>query len=187
LGGLLAPGSHVDVVATAANPVDNNLTTSRVVVQDAPVLAVGQQMAVSHKEGENAPASHTVTLLVNPHDAATLDLCQLVSRVRLILRGNGDKRDAGNSTVMLAELRGIPDAQRVPTPVVIAPTTQPAQPTVPAAVEVQPVALVKPVARPQITVRLILGTEEQYVSFGSESERDPFETTTVDKSPELAQ
>jgi pilus assembly protein CpaB len=107
VAGLLNPGCHVDVVATSVDVGNMDKSISRTIVQDAPVLAVGQRLGGPRVEGQkDAPVSHTVTLLVWPRDAEALDLGTNAAHLRLALRGNGDTSDADDTGVLLAELRG---------------------------------------------------------------------------------
>lgn len=187
VAGLLIPGCHVDVVATATNQENSDKTVSRTIVQNVPVVAVGQRLAGVRPEGEKDTAlSHTVTLLVLPRDAEALDLALTAARLRLVLRGSGDTAETDDDGVLLAELRGNapgvgfnvssifgPPQPVTPTPPVIAPppATQPA-------VAAKP----DPDEKFERVVTLILGKEERRITFRddqakAQSEGDSTEVT----------
>ena len=164
VAGLLAPGSHVDVVATEI-PRDNpDKTITRIIVQNVTVAAVGQRLIFGRTEGEKETAPKTVTLLASPHDAEALDLATTTGRIRLVLRAPNDAQDVLDDGVMLAELRG-EDGYQPPAPV-----TTPVVATQPvAAPTTQPDVFAKlpepPPAPPPRIVTVILGSEEHHVSF----------------------
>jgi pilus assembly protein CpaB len=167
VAGLLAPGSRVDVVATALGRDNQDKTIARTIVQNVMVLAVGQRLTTTRGDNdkENSPAK-TVTLLASPHDAEALDLAMTMSRVRLVLRSPNDTDEMVDDGVMLAELRG-EDAFQPPAPVATAATTQPTAPASPVVpVVTQPDAFAKQPDQPSARiVRVILGAEERHVSF----------------------
>lgn len=185
LAGLLSPGSRVDVVTTATVGSDSERAVSRIIAQNVRVLAVGQRLSgTPQQQGDAAGASapsRTVTLLVTPHDAASLDLAQSMARLRLILRGNGDSQEVDDDAVMLAELRGgTATAAPVVVPVVAPLTTQPAG--LPAATQpTNPVTPTLPTEPSRRIVTLILGDKEQRLSFREQSKAaEPEVTDTKD-------
>lgn len=166
--GLLMPGSRVDVVTTATSSNNAEQAVSRIIAQDVRVLAVGQRLAGNAHEadGQNA-ASRMVTLLVTPHDAAALDLAQTMARLRLILRGTSDREELDDDPVMMADLRGGAVAAQ---PAVMQSTTPaPAQPVVATTQPVTAPAQVAPAEAPHRIVTLILGNQEQRLSFREQS------------------
>lgn len=178
---LLVPGSHVDVVTTASGSNSSEPAVSRIIAQDVRVLAVGPRLAgAAPKEGDGqTAAARTVTLLVTPHDAAALDLAQSMARMRLILRGSTDHGEVDDDPVMMTDLRGgvvAPVTTAIQTsPVSTPPATQPTQPAQPVAV----VATTQPVNDPPVPteaprriVTLIMGNQEQRLSF-----REPTKAT----------
>ena len=161
LGGLLAPGAHVDVLLTTLAQ-DPDKTLARTVVQNVQVLAVGQRMGPGKAESDREAASvRNVTLLTTPHDAEALELASSVRPLRLALRSAGDVGDSDTDGVQLSELRGgasdfVPQTLITPQPVVPQPTTM-------------PVAVAPPTTQPEPskhwTMRIIRGTEERRVVF----------------------
>jgi pilus assembly protein CpaB len=171
MAGLLGPGCHVDVVATSINRDQPDKTVTRTIVQNLTVAAVGQRMGEQKPEADkDIPVARTVTLLVTPHDAQTLDLALSVGRVRLVMRANGDSARSADDGVVLAELRGGADSDSSgsnpvpPTTVASTPTTQPV------------VAQATPTTRPSDifnnpsdpptrVVTVITGNEERHLTF----------------------
>ncbi len=103
VGGMIGPGCLVDVLITlsgeAAGP------TTKTLVQGVKVQAVGQRMGPPAKD---APPEQyrSVTLLVTPSQAETVELASNAGRPRLVLRSNNDIADANTAGISLAELRG---------------------------------------------------------------------------------
>jgi len=181
LAGLLIPGSRVDIIAMLRDERTKE-NSARTIVQDIRVLAVGRQLgaAVANPNGSALPPMPTsATLLASPKQAQALQLASQGSRPWLVLRGYKDKKQVNPGVTSLAELRGDDDdfirslASMIAPPANAAPagaTTQPAQQAV---AEYQP----------QRTVRLILGNEEQRLSFPSEPrfEQPQFGNTDLNK------
>lgn len=145
VGGLVVPGSAVDVVCTI-NDGGRGKPVSRTIVENVRVLAIGQRLAGAPHDGEHAPAK-SATLLVNPRQAEELELAASAGRTRLTLRGPLDGAVCGGSGVTLADLLGpaerlsavAPPVETAPAPAtrsaeqpqhtvaVLPPQTQPAQ------------------------------------------------------------
>jgi pilus assembly protein CpaB len=114
-GGLLAPGDHVDVIAVIQRTVeDNDIPTAIVLVQNAEVLSVADELLdpVTRRDVDGAliptensggviseepddvdaqPRARSVTIAVDPADALRVSLAQEEWSVWLALRGPGDE------------------------------------------------------------------------------------------------
>jgi len=90
VAGFINPGNIVDVVLTASPP-GSSQSISKIVLQNVPVLAVGQ--IVDQKEGKPV-AVPTVTMDVSPEDAEKLAVASTQGRLQLVLRRAGDKEVA---------------------------------------------------------------------------------------------
>jgi pilus assembly protein CpaB len=184
--GLLMPGSRVDVVTTATGTNSAEPALSRILAQDVQVLAVGQRLAGSphDPEGQTA-ASRTITLLVTPHDAAALDLAQTMARLRLILRGTSDRQEIDDDPVMMADLRGGVVAAQPAIIQTSAPVTTATTPPVVAATQpTNTTAAVVPQETPHRIVTLILGNQEQRLSFHEQAKAGASEISdTVPNDP----
>lgn len=89
VAGFLTPGVMVDVVLTTTPPGKTE-TVSKIVLQNVPILAIGQ--IVERKEGEPKVVP-TVTMDVTPDDAEKLAIAGSQGRLQLVLRRLGDKED----------------------------------------------------------------------------------------------
>ena len=72
VGGFLVSGNHVDVLLTTSPPGQNDQTGGGVtttLLQDVPVLAVGQKLEAPEDGKPIANETKTVTLLVTPNQA----------------------------------------------------------------------------------------------------------------------
>ena len=87
VAGFLTPGNMVDVVLTIT-PLGATQTISKIVLQNVPVLAIGQ--AVENREGK-AVIVPTVTMDVTPEDAEKLAIASTQGRLQLVLRRFEDK------------------------------------------------------------------------------------------------
>jgi pilus assembly protein CpaB len=179
LSGLLVPGCHVDVVATTPEGQNPDHTLTRAIAQNIQVLAVGPRLTATKpddKDSNGVPVvMKTVTLLVSPHEAATLEMGSSSSRLRLIMRGSGDTDESDDDGVTLAELRGgLTGGSAI---AAIAPQVTPAPATQPA----DPTAVAEAPARR--TVLLIQGNEERRLIFPSEPRFEQPSYSATDTAP----
>jgi pilus assembly protein CpaB len=136
ISGMLLPGCHVDVIATFSA---GKKTSSRTVIKNALVQAVGQRLTSAKPEdGKEAPPYHAITLIVSPQEAQLIELTSAAARMRLVLRplgrnGSVEETDPGNT--LLSDLTGVNDEDKV-----VAVTT-PTTPTTNPATEVPELAI----------------------------------------------
>ncbi len=103
VGGLLVPGCHVDLLASLhAGSADSLLT--RTLVQDVKVVAVGQSL--SPPNPTDGQIARSVTLIVTPQQAETVELASNVGRPRLVLRSGADNNILQTAGVSLTQLEG---------------------------------------------------------------------------------
>jgi pilus assembly protein CpaB len=102
VGGLLVPGCRVDVLTSLHESGADSLMT-RTLVQDVKVIAVGQSLAAPSADGGIA---RSVTMVVTPQQAETIELASNVGRPRLILRSGADHNIISSEGVRLSELNG---------------------------------------------------------------------------------
>ena len=130
VAGFLIPGCHVDVVATVSG--EGGEMTSRTIVQNVPVTAIGQKK--QNEPGAEPESTKSVTLVTTPKEAEAIELAAATGRPRLVLRSSGDKRIVQSDGVTVAELRGrsrkggdpfVPVQFSRPAPINTTPTTQP--------------------------------------------------------------
>ncbi len=89
VAGFITPGNRVDVVLSVT-PTGGQQPISKIVLQDVPVLAIGQIIAQEQKEGSKPQIVPTVTMDVSPEDAEKLAVASTQGRLQLVLRRAGD-------------------------------------------------------------------------------------------------
>jgi pilus assembly protein CpaB len=89
VAGFINPGNLVDVVLTT-RPPGATLTLSKIVLQNVPILAIGQ--IIEQKEGKPVVVP-TVTMDVTPEDTEKLAIASSQGRLQLVLRRFGDKEE----------------------------------------------------------------------------------------------
>jgi len=99
VGGFVLPNSKVDVVVTTTSP--NGTKTSKIVLQNLSVLAVGQKM--EEKEGK-AILVPTVTVSITPEEAEKLALVSNSGPLQLLLRGTKDDMPTDTKGAALSNL-----------------------------------------------------------------------------------
>jgi pilus assembly protein CpaB len=95
-GNHIYPGDFVDIVLTLPEGIDYyqdkemfSLQSSRIIMENIEVLAVGQAMYSSAEGSREVP--NTITLAVTPVQVEQLVLAEEIGRVRLALRPVGDE------------------------------------------------------------------------------------------------
>lgn len=128
VAGNIVPGVHIDVLQTFHDDRTGD-QMSRTIVQNVKVTAVGMH----HNPGDQPDGgAHSITVLVSPQEAETLELASMTGRPRFTLRNTNDLDLVDTSGVTLTELKGRESNQKdqdngMVTPVInVAPSTQPA-------------------------------------------------------------
>lgn len=94
VAGLLKPGDLVDVFVTVE---EGGAPRTTALIQAAPVLAVGRVFTAGPPSAQSAdavfgpPSADSVTLAASPYEAAQLTHLEQVGRIKLALRGPGDR------------------------------------------------------------------------------------------------
>jgi pilus assembly protein CpaB len=184
LAGMLVPGCRVDLVSTL-NGTSKDDTVATTIVQNVLVQAVGQRLIVAPPPSagpaheRDVQPVRTVTLLVTPREAETIELASSTGRTRLVLRGPNDRETPPSTGVTFVELRG-DDKERVRNPVtLIVPATRPTDPRwTPRSAGGDSLA---EDARPRRTVTLIRGATRTEVVF--EAPQRPESNTAMTKTP----
>lgn len=102
VAGFITPGNKVDVVLTTAQP-GSGQQVSKIVLQNMPVLAVGQIIAEQQKDGKPQVVP-TVTMDVTPEDAEKLAIASTQGRLQLVLRKAGDAEVAKTTGATVAKV-----------------------------------------------------------------------------------
>jgi pilus assembly protein CpaB len=85
VGHWLTPGAHVDVLVVMNSHSRNRGSSSRVILRNIEVLAVGQVLDTNNKPG--VISSRSITVLVRDQDAPKLHLASSQGKIRFALRG----------------------------------------------------------------------------------------------------
>ena len=122
VAGFLHPDDRVDVIVTLhpTKPADAE-ATSKVILQNVKVLAVGKELEVSERARNQASPTTVATLLVNPEESEKIALASIEGRLMLTLRPWADNQavfTAGmNASGLLADSSTKPhDAVTIVTP-----------------------------------------------------------------------
>jgi len=111
-GGLITPGSRVDVVATLQPPGQNESKVGKLILQDIPVLATGTEMETRiGKDGKEELANtEFFTLMVTPAQAEKLALAADQGSLHFALRRAGDAQVTATPGSNLGALVGVSGA-----------------------------------------------------------------------------
>ena len=183
VGGYLEPGDRVDVVATFNS---NDGTLTKIVLQDAQLIAIGSEVVednqASSDEGvKAAPKTQTnATLAIMPSEAEKLILAESKGKLRLVLRRSDDNTYTETKGINSRTLFGIipsdvpnrvVDLAPPPRPAPVKPVRSPLVPQLPPfgvqRFEIKPRPPVEALILPKKTIEIIRGTK--------------VEQTTVDK------
>jgi pilus assembly protein CpaB len=144
VAGFIHPDDHVDVIVTM-RPERGGETTSRVILQNVRVLAVGQQLGVDEQKRNQAMPVTVATLLVSTEESEMLALASVQGRLLLTLRPWADKNQIATNGMGSTQLMGVArlratepaparsrseerSSARGPAPTVVAATPQPSVP-----------------------------------------------------------
>jgi pilus assembly protein CpaB len=105
VAGFIHPDDHVDVIVTM-HPEHGGETTSRVILQNVRVLAVGQQLGVDEKARNQAMPVTVATLLVSTEESEMLALASAQGRLLLTLRPWADRTQIATNGVGPTQLLG---------------------------------------------------------------------------------
>lgn len=139
VAGFVEPGNHVDVLLTVTSSEEDATggSSTATLLQNIEILAADEKL---ERADVAAPAAATgvqqlrsVTLLVNPEQAAKLSLAQTQGTLHLSLRNDNDKSAASTNPVTMRELRFWEEEPApAPPPVVAVAEPEPPAPLPPA-------------------------------------------------------
>jgi pilus assembly protein CpaB len=121
VSGFVLPGSFVDVLHTSAAGRSDDIPTTKVLLQNVPVIGIGQNSSENEKDPRLVKA---VTLLVDPESGQKVALALATGQLSLLLRNDFDAsllatqeinwRDLGPSQQAPAQLRVVKREHRRP-------------------------------------------------------------------------
>jgi pilus assembly protein CpaB len=104
VGGFVQPGDRVDVLVTMSKSPFSGDPLSRLILQNLPVLTVGEKL----EEGDGGKAKRhkvtVVTLQVNPEEGERLALVSAEAKIILALRSQSDRDDHQGDGVRFSAL-----------------------------------------------------------------------------------
>jgi pilus assembly protein CpaB len=158
VAGLVTPGCKVDILSTLRDET-GQLSMTRTIVQNVEVRAVGQRVSAAPADPNDPnaalPVSQSVTLLVTPAQAETLQLVSTGGTPWLVLRNASDTAAVEREGTSMADLRGAGRGAVRPHAI----TPEPARPAAdPLAQKSGPAVAAPPRSR---TVRIIRATKEE--------------------------
>lgn len=105
VGGFILPGAHVDV-----STVDEKSRTSKLILTDVEVGAVGQSLSEVGSDGKTTRITKSVTLFLEPHEVQTLHAHSGKGRIRLAMRGPSDDPGSSWSKILVKALATPPQS-----------------------------------------------------------------------------
>ena len=107
VAGFILPGNIVDVILTLRGTYNDGTGggSSTTLLQAVEILAIDQSLESPAENKTDPTEQRSVTLLVEPRQAALLDLGQNLGQLTLSLRNSDDTEQAATEPATLAELR----------------------------------------------------------------------------------
>ncbi|HKQ49552.1 MAG TPA: Flp pilus assembly protein CpaB [Phycisphaerae bacterium] len=109
VGGFILPGAHVDV-----STVDEKTRTSKLILTDVEVGAVGQSLSEVGSDGKTTRITKSVTLFLEPHEVQTLHAHSGKGRIRLAMRGASGDTESSWSKILANAMASAPRAAPAP-------------------------------------------------------------------------
>jgi pilus assembly protein CpaB len=156
LAGQVTPGCRVDLMATLRK---GDSTMARTIVENVKVSAVSRG-STGRKDDKTGPIK-SVTLIVKPKEAATIELASAQGKPRLVLRNTSDTTSSETS-VTQHEMTGEPEPAMEPS-AAKPPTEDMFENKAPEPATTEPVASKR-------TVQIIRGSNEQTIAMPLEQE-----------------
>lgn len=111
VAGFILPGAHVDV-----STVDEKTRTSKLILTDAEVGAVGQSLSEVGADGKTTRITKSVTLFLEPTEVQTLHAHSGKGRIRLALRGVTAEPESNWSKILAGAMAKAPAPPPPPKP-----------------------------------------------------------------------
>jgi pilus assembly protein CpaB len=117
VAGFVQPGDSVDVIATIRQDGGQAITSSKVILQNVRVLAVGKELDTRARPDKVVPAT-VATLMVDASQSERLALAAAQGKILLTLRSAADTDVVATDGVTAAALISKPDTEPRPQPAV---------------------------------------------------------------------
>lgn len=93
VSGLIRPGDFVDIMGTFDKPGPTRVKVTMTILQNIPVLAIGNQVGTSSSSSKARSENNyrTITLSASPEESELLEYCRRVTKLIFVLRSPLDK------------------------------------------------------------------------------------------------
>jgi len=115
VAGFVQPGDSVDVIATIRTEGGQFVTSSKVILQNVRVLAVGKELDTKARADKVVPAT-VATLMVDAAQSERLALAAVQGKILLTLRGAADTDLVATEGITAAGLMLMPRREAEPAP-----------------------------------------------------------------------
>ncbi|HET9553277.1 MAG TPA: Flp pilus assembly protein CpaB [Anaeromyxobacteraceae bacterium] len=139
VAGFVHPGDSVDVIATIRLDGGNAVTSSKVILQNIKVLAVGKELDQRAKGPDKVVQATVATLQVDAPQSERLALASVQGKLLLSLRSSADVEVVPTSGMTASALLALPAPQAAPArpaPTRVAQAAPPAAPKAEPSVEI---------------------------------------------------
>jgi pilus assembly protein CpaB len=104
VSGFIHPGNRVDVLVSLPKSDNVSASITKIVLENIPVLAVGEAVEQAAGAKEKAIPVDVITLEVTPEDGEKLALAAVEGKLQLALRNYGDSEDVKTRGTTVAQL-----------------------------------------------------------------------------------
>jgi len=126
VGELVEPGDRVDVMVYLRKSCDVGETSTRTILQNVTVFAVGKEITREKDDSGHVKSAKTVSLLITPEHGEKLFLASRLGEIRLQLRGPDDETDSPSDGASVPDILGLSEdatiGRTAPATVAVAPT-----------------------------------------------------------------
>ncbi len=93
VAGLIRPGDYVDIMGTFKKPGSIPMKITMTILQNIPVLAIGNQVGTvsNNTKSRRASTYRSITLSVSPEEAELLEYCRRTTKLIFVLRNPEDR------------------------------------------------------------------------------------------------
>jgi pilus assembly protein CpaB len=116
VAGFVQPGDSVDVIATIRSEAGQAVTSSKVILQNVRVLAVGKELDTKARSDKVVPAT-VATLMVDASQSERLALAAVQGKILLTLRSSADTDVVATEGITAAAMMSRHEAEPKPAPV----------------------------------------------------------------------
>ncbi len=117
VAGFIHPGDHVDVIVTMSPQVGNAPPSSKIILQNIKVLAVGKELESRTRDPQKPVSATVATLMVDSEESEKLALAASKGQILLALRSGIDGEVVATSGIapaaLLSDSRSRPEPEKI--------------------------------------------------------------------------